>query len=263
MAPALPVAERSYTSPVYAAVMVATGVDPVVPLSIVTVVGLAFAYLGYDLFDLFLKWIGGLIGAGVGGAAGWFVVGSGGGGEMGVQLLVAGVLALVGGLIAAGIVTALARFAVVLGAFIASTLAGVLVFLGGELLRPEALPDDPGAIDPGVAEEVVAVNRLTEGGAQEGLLLTLVVGLTGAALAYKFYPVVVAAATSVFGALLLGSVLPLWRAGVIGEGELVFELSGTFNGWTAVALATGFVFQSYRHSEMVEKFVDAILDTVR
>lgn len=241
--------------------MTASGVDPIVPLAVVTAVGLAFTYLGYDLFDLFLTWIGGLVGAGVGGAAGWFVLG--GGPDAGGQLVVAGVLALVGGLVGAGIVTALARFAVVVGAFIASTLAGFLVFLGGKLFRPEAIPENPDAVDPELVQEVIMIERLMEGGGQQGLLLTLVVGLTGAALAYKFYPVVIAAATSLFGAVLLGSVLPLWQAGVIGGAELTFQLGGTFNGWTGVALVTGFVFQSYRNSEMVEKFVDAVLGIVR
>jgi len=74
--------------------------------------------------------------------------------------------------------------------------------------------------------------------------LTLVVGLTGAALAYESYPVVIAAATSAFGATLLGSVLPLWQAGVIGGAELTFELSAAFNGWTGVAFVTGFLFHS-------------------
>jgi len=242
--------------------MSAPGVDPIVPLAVVTVVGVAFTYLGYDLFDLFLTWIGGLVGAGIGGAAGWFVLGSGGP-NAGGQLVVAGVLALVGGLTGAGIVTALARFAVVVGAFIASTLAGFLVFLGGELFRPERIPENPDAVDPGVVQEVVMIERLMEASGQQGLLLTLVVGLTGAALAYTFYPVVIAAATSLFGAVLLGSVLPLWQRGVIGGAELTFQLGGTFNGWTGIALVTGFVFQSYRHSEMVEKFVDAVLGVVR
>jgi len=243
--------------------MTTTGVDPVVPLGIVTVVGLAFTYLGYDLFDLFLTWIGALAGAGLGGAAGWVVVGSNGSPEPGGQLIVAGILALFGGLIGAGIVTTLARFAVVVGAFIASTLAGFLVFLGDGLFRPEAVPENADAVDPAVVEEVIAVDRLMQGGGQEGLLLTLAVGLTGAALAYKFYPVVIAAATSVFGAVLLGSVLPLWQAGVLGGAELTFELGATVNGWTGVALVTGFVFQSYRHSEMIETFVDSVLGVVR
>jgi uncharacterized membrane protein YeaQ/YmgE (transglycosylase-associated protein family) len=241
--------------------MTASGVDPIIPLSIVTIVGLAFTYLGYDLFDLFLTWIGALLGAGIVVVAGWVVVGSGG--DLGGQLIAAGVLALFGALIGAGIVSALARFAIVVGAFIASTLAGFLIFLGEELIRTEAIPENPEAADPEVVEEVIAIEQLMEGSAQEGLILTLVIGLTGAALAYKFYPVVIAAATSVFGAVLLGSVLPLWQQGVIGGGELAFELSGTFNGWTGVALVTGFVFQSYRHSEMVEKFVDSALDVVR
>ena len=243
--------------------MAASGVDPIIPLGIVTVVGLAFTYLGYDLFDLFLTWIGALVGAGVGGTAGWVVVGSNGNPELGGQIAIAGVLALFGGLIGAGLVTALARFAVVVGAFIASTLAGFLVFLGEELFRPEEIPEDPQAVDPEVLQEVVLVDRLMESGGQEGLLLTLAVGITGAALAYKFYPVVIAAATSVFGAVLLGSVLPLWQQGVLGEAEFAFQFSGTLNGWTAVALVTGFVFQSYRNSEMVKKFVDSILDVVR
>jgi len=241
--------------------MTASGVNPVIPLGIVTVVGLAFTYLGYDLFDLFLTWIGALVGAGVGGAAGWFVVGSGA--EASGQLVAAGVLALIGGLLGAGIVTALARFAIVIGAFVASTLAGVLVFLGDGLLNPEALPENPEAVDPGVVEEVIAVEQATEGSGLEPLLLTIVVGLTGAALAYKFYPVVIAAATAVFGSVLLGSVLPLWQAGVVGGSELAFELDVAYNVWTLAALVTGFVSQAYRHSEMVESFVDTVSSPIR
>jgi len=242
--------------------MVTAGVDPVVPLGIVTVVGLAFTYLGYDLFDLFLTWIGGLVGAGVSGAVGWFVLGSSAAPDLGGRVAVAAVLALFGGLVGAGLVSVLARFAVVVGAFIASTLAGFLVFASGELFRPEEIPGDPNAVDPEVVREVVVVDRLMQGEAQQALLLTLAVGFTGAALAYKFYPVVIAAATSVFGAVLLGSVLPLWQAGVLGGAELAFELNAAFNGWTGIALITGFVFQSYRNSEEIKAFVDKVLDVV-
>jgi len=144
--------------------MAASGVDPIIPLGIVTIVGLAFTYLGYDLFDLCLTWIGGLVGAALGGAIGWYVIGNGGGPGAGGQFLLAGVLALFGGLIGAGIVTALARFAIVVDAFVASTLAGALVFLGEGLFRPEAVPENPEAVDPAVVEEVVAVERVVQGG---------------------------------------------------------------------------------------------------
>jgi len=241
--------------------MATTGVDPVIPLAIVTLVGLAFTYLGYDLFDLFLTWVGGAIGFGIGGGIGWFVLG---GAESGMesQLAVAGVLALIGGFLGAALVSALARFAVIIASFIASTLAGLLVFVGETLFRPEAIPEEGEPVDPETVQEVVRIEQLLEGESQQALLLTLVVGLAGAALAYKFYPVVIAAATSIFGAVLLGGVMPLWQEGVLGGAELVFELNQTLNGWAGIALLTGFAFQSYRNSEPIQEFVDTTINAV-
>jgi hypothetical protein len=79
---------------------------------------------------------------------------------------------------------------------------------------------------------------------QRPIAVVVVAGVVGAVLAWRFFSVVVAFATSVFGAFLVGLVVPVWlQGGGVVEPLAVLSAVAVPNAWFYGVLATGLLFQ--------------------
>jgi len=228
--------------------MVGGHVQSFVILGVATGIGVAFAYDGYGFSDRLLAWAGYLAGGGAGGVAGWLAATNAGGSPDRLVLTAGGVV--VGALLGRVFVPLVSWLAVVLLGFLSTSVAVFLVVAGRELTsavtRFERVPRSPRGIER-FLEQLSAVPVFQN---QEVIVVTLVAGLVGAALASRLYTLIVTATVSSVGAGILSVVLPLWQRALTG-GVDVTETSTSEVSWLlfGVALASGLLVQGYRYGD--------------
>lgn len=220
-------------------------------LGLATGIGIAFAYDGYRLSDRLLAWVGYLAGGGGGGVAGWLAATNAAGSPDRLVLTAGGVV--VGGLLGRVLVPLVSWLAVVLLGFLSTSLAVFFVLAGSELTnavtRFETVPRSPRGVER-FLEQLSAVPVFQN---QEVLLLTLVAGLVGGALASRLYTLLITATVSSVGAGLLSVVLPLWQRALSG-GVDVTETTPSEVSWVlfGVVLVSGLLVQGYRYGEELD-----------
>lgn len=220
-----------------------------VTLGVVTLVGVGFAFFGYDLADQLLSWIGWLAGAGGGAAAGWFLLPTALP-ELTLQgRIVGAVLLVAAGAIAGRILIPLfSRFTVVIAGFVSTSGAVLVLLVGGQITN--AVADVSSGSDP-----TTVLTRLAELPVfetqqfQQFAVVALVAGILGAVVASKFYQLIVTLAATGIGAVLLGVVLPLWEQALSGGVSFGGGLGQISPLWFLVALLLGVGTQVYRHRE--------------
>ncbi|MDH5021059.1 hypothetical protein [Halobacterium rubrum] len=231
--------------------MIGGSVQSYVVLGLATGIGVAFAYDGYGLSDRLLAWVGYLAGGSAGGVAGWMAATNAAGSPDRLALTAGGVV--VGAVLGRVVVPLVSWLAVVLLGFLSTGLAVFFVLAGRELTnavtRFETVPRSPGGIER-FLEQLSAVPVFQN---QEVLLLTLVAGLVGAALASRLYTLLVTATVSSVGAGLLSVVVPLWQRALTG-GVDVTETTPSEVSWGLLALflASGLLVQGYRYGEELD-----------
>jgi hypothetical protein len=219
-----------------------------VVLGLATGIGVVFAYDGYRLSERLLAWVGYLAGGGAGGVAGWLAATNAAGSPD--RLVLTGGGLVVGAILGRILVPLVSWLAVVLLGFLSTSLAVFFVVAGRELTnavtRFETVPRSPRGVER-FLEQLSAVPVFQN---QEVVVLTLVAGLVGAALASRLYTLLVTATVSAVGAGLLSVVLPLWQRALSG-GVDVTETTPSEVSWVlfGVVLASGLLVQGYRYGD--------------
>lgn len=236
-------------------------------LALLAGMGLALTYFAYELSRPLLSFagtVGGLVGGfvvGVGVAPGVF----GGSASSGGILFLTVTLVLFFGVLGYILVPALGRLAFSIAGFVATALAALVVLSEGRVLDAlfDATPATVGEANPlEVFERFVDSSAFEESTVQQALLLAVVLGFVGAALAMAYYDLVAMIALSGVGAALLAGVVPLLRAGIDGELDLAAEVTNLSPVWFGLFFVTGIAFQLVRYRNELDVDLDLLnLDT--
>jgi len=223
---------------------------PMLPLLAATTVALAGSLLGYDLAKMLLSWGGGLGGAAIGGAVGWF------GPALAAvtvttesQLLLAALLAFVGSVLGYSLFPVLTRIVTGVAGFVVTAIPAYVVVSGRRVVDPAALADPSAALQAAALLGVVENEALLSGGqSTQFAAVAAVAGGVTLALAWRYYVLIAAVVANVVGATVLAYVAPLWKHWY-RTGELLGADALAFTPlWFAVALAVGGALQLARHA---------------
>ncbi|GAA0668561.1 hypothetical protein ACFQDG_02035 [Natronoarchaeum mannanilyticum] len=224
-------------------------------LALVTAIGCAFAYFGYDLAAPLLKWIGWIAGAVLGGTIGWVVVPQAANAAVQSEqrLLYAVVFLFLGALLGRALIPLVSRFVAGIAGFAATSVATIVTMSGEQILnavataRPTAapLPEQIAA----VLNALASLPMFEQQAFQRLLLIAGVVGLIGALLAWRYYEPLVGVTMTVLGAGLLSVAIPLWRRTLAGDPAVAEEFSRSSPLAFGAVLLTGLAFQFVRHSD--------------
>ncbi|WP_435099878.1 hypothetical protein [Halorubrum sp. N11] len=219
-----------------------------IPLLVVSLLGVVLAGLGYRLVAHLLRWTGWIGGGAVGGVAGWqllpqFVPGL----TPNQRLLWTGGL-FVGGALAGRIVLPVAtRLAAVITGFFSTAGAVGVFFLGDPIFNLFSTIDPSTA--PIATARTLATNleQLVIAQGIETLILILAAGLVGAIVATRYHTELIAGGITLAGAFFLGIVLPLWQTVLTGTATLGVDVGTVSVIWTGVALVAGVLVQAIDH----------------
>lgn len=219
-----------------------------VPLVVVSVLGIGLAGFGYRLVSHFLRWIGWIGGAAVGGVVGWQLLPQFVPGLTPDQRLLWAAGLFVGGALAGRILLPVAtRLATIIAGFLSTASAVGIFFLGDPILNRLA------SIDPSTATITTATTLATdleqlfiEQGI-EILVFILGAGLVGAIVATRYHTELIATGITLAGAFLLGIALPLWQTALTGTATLGVGVGTVSVMWTVVALVAGALIQVLDH----------------
>ncbi|MFB6177082.1 MAG: hypothetical protein ABEI99_08085 [Halobaculum sp.] len=223
-----------------------------VTLGVVTAVGVAFAFFGYDLADQLLSWIGWLAGAGGGAAAGWFLLPTAlpeltfQGRIVGAVLLVA-----VGAIVGRILIPLFSRFTVVIAGFVSTSGAVLVLLVGGQVTNAVANVS-PGSSPTTVVSRLAGLPVFETQQFQQFAVIALVAGILGAVVASKFYQLIVTVAATGIGAALLGVVLPMWEQALSGGVSFGGGLGQISPLWFVATLVLGIGTQLYRHRQELD-----------
>ncbi|WP_327052524.1 hypothetical protein [Halomicrococcus gelatinilyticus] len=225
-------------------------IEPMLPLLAATTVGLVGSLLGYDLAKVLLSWGGGLGGAAIGGAVGWFgpaladyAV------TVETQLLLAAALAFAGSVLGYSLFPFLTRVVTGVVGFVVTAIPAYALAAGRRVVDPTAVADPSAALQLAVLVEAVQNEALLSGGrSTQFAVVAAVAGGVTLVLAWRYYVLIAAVVANVVGATVLAYVAPLWthwyRTGeLLGADALAFTPL-----WFVVALAVGGGLQFARHS---------------
>lgn len=222
-------------------------------LVVLSTIGGALTFFGYSLAPRLLGIAGAMSGA-IAGAGGSYVV---------IPLVSVGVpietrIALsAGGLIAGAILgyillPVVGRLAAGIAGFVASSAAVVVILLGEQLSAVAVRALDPAVLqDPEAFVEVLLDAPVFESApVPQTAAVALGVGLVGALLALRFYNSLIALTATGAGAVLLGSVIPLWRE-FVETGNIVTTAETVSPTWIGVSFIAGVVVQYLSYSDMI------------
>ena len=214
------------------------------PLVVVSLLGVGLAGFGYRLVAHFLRWTGWIGGAALGFGVGWQLL------PRGIPTLTpdqqflwtAGLI--IGGAVAGRLLLPVATYAAALVAGFVSTAGAVGVFFIGDPIISWATgsPFETPPVDS-TATATTGLDQIVASQDSVVFVLMFVAGIVGALVATRYHTVLIAAGITASGALLLGSVLPLWQRVLAGSATLVGGVSGVSLQWTAVALVAGVMVQ--------------------
>lgn len=232
--------------------MVAT--ETLAALTVVSLVGGVFVLFGYDLAGRLVSWVGWVAGAGGGAAAAWLLVPEFV--DVTFQGRLAGValLALAGAVLGRVFVPLVSRIAVVLGGFVATSGAVLVVLAGGQVTNAVVGVDATAGTQ--ALSRLAELPLFADSQFQQFLLIAALAGLVGGAAAARYYQAIVTVAATGVGAALLGAVVPLWQRALTGSVQFGGGLGRISELWFAVALVVGVVVQGYRHREALPFFND-------
>lgn len=235
-------------------IMLPLAPETLLPLGIVTIIGIGFTFFGYTLANQLLRWIGSLLGAGCGAAAGWFFLLQGSA-EATVQSEAIGLLALfaVGAIAGRILVPLFSRLFVVFISF-TSTTGAVLILLAGTRITNAISNTVPDTLTLAEINEMMAqlsaLPLFHEQRLQQFFAIALVAGVLGVIIASKFYQTIITGVVTAIGAALLGVVGPLWQQALSGGVSFGGGLSPISPLWFAVVLMAGIVFQLHRYGSV-------------
>ena len=237
--------------------MALEGTDPAIPLALVAVVGGTVAFFGYDLVDALLPWAGGAAGAFAVGALVWASPAFTDGIELQYRYIFVGLLGFAGGLTGFFVVPVATRVATVGIGFVVTTVTTFVVVTGQRVVTTETLADAGTTGRPESIVEALQIQTiLQDPQLQQIAAVALLAGGIAAVVAWRFYVLLMALATSALGATLLAYVVPLWqrRGTVDGLGDLAGSAFAT--EWFVGVLVVGFAVQFVRHSEFFDDSPD-------
>lgn len=219
-------------------------------LALITIVGGVFTFDAYNLSDMLLAAVGGIVGGAAGAGGGWIAATAVSGTPD--RLLVAGGGLLLGALLGRLLIPFAGWLAVVLLGFVSTSLATIVVLAGQQFATAVSelnlQRSSPREIES-VIEQLAATPALQD---QQILLLTGGAGVVGAILASQYYTVIITTGITTIGAALLSAALPLWQQARTGEVSLsesaLADLSAPL---FLVTLLAGVMFQAYRHREEI------------
>lgn len=216
-----------------------------VPLGVVTLLGIGFTAFGYRLVSHFLRWTGWLGGASVGGVVAWQLLPQLVPSLTTQQQLTWGVGLVIGGAILGRLLLpAATRLAAMIAGFVATAGAVGLFFLGDSVLRQLRQVDPTTA--PAASLEAIAGSLSQALLGSQGLEVIGIIaaaGIVGAIVATRYHTELIAVGITAAGAVLLGAAVPLWQAALSGSVELGVGIASASLLWTLVALAAGLVIQ--------------------
>lgn len=219
-----------------------------IPLLVVSLLGIGLAGFGYRLVAHFLRWTGWIGGAAVGGVVGWQLLPQFVPGLTPDQRLLWTAGLLVGGAIAGRIFIPVAtQLAAVIAGFLSTASAVGIFFFGDPILNRLS------RIDPATAPITTTTTILTDfeqlliTQGVEILVLILASGLAGAIVATRYHTELIAGGITLAGAFLLGIALPLWHTALTGTATLGVSVSTVSLLWAAVALVAGVFVQVLDH----------------
>jgi hypothetical protein len=227
--------------------MVAT--ETLAALTVVSLVGGGFVLFGYDLADRLVSWVGWVAGAGGGAAAAWLVVPRFVDVTFQGRLAGVGLLALAGAVLGRVFVPLVSRIAVVLGGFVATGGAVLVVLAGGQVTNAVVGVDATAGTQ--AISRLAELPLFTDSQFQQFLLIAALAGLLGGAAAARYYQVIVTVAATGLGAALLGAAVPLWQRALTGSVQFGGGLGRISRLWFAVALIAGVAIQGYRHRDEI------------
>lgn len=219
-----------------------------VPLLVVSLLGVGLAGFGYRLVSHFLRWTGWVGGAAVGAVAGWqllpqFVPSM----TPDQQLLWTGGL-FVGGALAGRLLLPVAtRLAAVIAGFLSTASAVSIFFLGDPILNRLANTDPTTAPVSTATTLATDLEQLFAAQGIEILVLILAAGLVGAIVATRYHTELIASELTLGGAFLLGIVFPLWQTAITGAATLGVGVGSVSVMWALVALIGGLLIQILDH----------------
>ena len=217
---------------------------------VMAAIGFGLAYFGYEIAQKLLA-VAGVVG---GFAAGLFVgtfvgpVATGGSVSPGLTLL----LAVFGAVLGRVFIPALSELAFGLVGFVMTGTA-VMAFLSrGRILDVflNAIPSNLVAADPqAIIQRVASAPLFNDPNFEQALLLAVVAGVIGGAIALRVYDEFVAVVTTLVGASMLGLAIPILLEAA--RGSTVTTGSGEFSFiWFAVTFTTGVAFEFARNKEV-------------
>jgi len=221
-----------------------------VVVGIVTVVGIALSYFGYEVAQKVLA-LAGVVGGFMAGmfAAGFLFPAATGESQIVGLTLVVGVF---GAILGSAFVPALSGLAFGLAGFVVTSVS-VLGFLSrGRIVDVilAAVPSNLAEVNPlAVLERIASSPLFADPNFEQAFLLAMGLGLVGGAIALQFYDEFVAIATTAIGASMLGMAIPLllvaWEGGAVTNSTAAeFSLL-----WFGVTFLTGSAFELYRNRE--------------
>lgn len=219
-----------------------------IPLLVVSLLGIGLAGFGYRLVAHFLRWTGWIGGAAVGGVVGWqllpqFIPGL----TPDQRLLLTAGLLIVSAIAGRIFIPVATQLAAVIAGFLSTASAVGIFFLGDPILNRLS------SIDPATAPITTTTMLLTDleqlliTQGVEILVLILASGLAGAIVATRYHTELIAGGITLAGAFLLGIALPLWRTALTGTATLGVSVSTVSLTWAAVALVAGVFVQVLDH----------------
>lgn len=224
---------------------------PLVTAIVLTAIGFALAYFGYEIAQKLLGIAGVVGGFGAGVAAGTVgaetITGSG------VSPVVILVLAVFGAILGRALVPALSQLAFGLVGFVVTSIA-VLAFLSrGRIIDVlvTAIPTDVATANPvRILERIGSAPLFSDPNFDQALLLAVGAGVVGAVIAIALYDEFVTIATSVIGASMLGLAIPILIE--IAQGGTAIVNASEFSFlWFGITLATGILFEFARNRDQM------------
>lgn len=220
----------------------------VIPLVVVSLLGVGLAGFGYRMVSHFLRWTGWIGGAAAGGIVGWQLLPQFVAGVTPDQRLLWAAGLLVGGALAGRILLPVAtRLAAVIAGFLSSAGAVGVFFLGDPIINRLA------SVEPSTAPIMTASTLATDLEQlfiQQGIeiiILILGAGLAGAIVAIRYHTELIAGGLTLVGAFLLGIALPLWQTALTGTATLGVGVGTISPLWAVIALVAGVLVQVLDH----------------
>lgn len=219
-----------------------------IPLLVVSLLGVGLAGFGYRLVTHFLRWTGWIGGGALGGVIGWQLLPQVVPGLATDQQLLWTLGLLAGGAIIGRIFLPVAtRLAAVLAGFLSTAGAVGIFFLGDPILN-RLTGVDP-TTEPIETAETLAftLEGLFAAQGVEVLGIMIAAGMVGAIVATRYHTELIAAGLTLGGAFLLGIVIPSWQTALDGSATLGVGVSSVSVTWAIVALGLGVIVQVLDH----------------